>query len=72
MTFAGNLPPEGVRDWYRRAAVAVNLSPVGLFDKAALEAMATGVPIIVSNPAFNSLLGDSGWRVETGPTIALV
>jgi glycosyltransferase involved in cell wall biosynthesis len=58
VTFAGGLPPDAVRDWYRRAAIAVNLSPPGLFDKAALESMATGTPTIVSNPAFDPLLGD--------------
>ncbi len=58
ITFAGGLPPDAVRDWYRRAAIAVNLSPPGLFDKAALESMAAGTPTIVSNPAFDPLLAD--------------
>ena len=49
--FTGDLPAAAVRDWYRRATVAVNMSPVGLFDKAALESMACGVPTIVGNPA---------------------
>ncbi len=54
----GDLPPTDVRDWYRRATVAVNLSPLGLFDKAALESMACAVPTVVCNPAFAPLLGD--------------
>ena len=54
----GDLPAVDVRDWYRRATVAVNMSPPGLFDKAALESMACGVPTIVCNPAFATLLGD--------------
>jgi glycosyltransferase involved in cell wall biosynthesis len=58
VTFAGSQSPEGVRDWYHRATAAVNLSPPGLFDKAALEAMAVGVSTIVSNSAFDSLLGE--------------
>ena len=58
LTFVGNQSQEGVREWYRRASVAVNLSPVGLFDKAALESMVVGVPTIISNPAFDALLGD--------------
>jgi glycosyltransferase involved in cell wall biosynthesis len=58
VTFTGGLLAPQVRDWYQRAAVAVNLSPPGLFDKAALESMATAVPTIVSSPAFDSLLGD--------------
>ena len=70
VTFAGHQSADGVRDWYRRAAAAVNLSPVGLFDKAALEALACGVPTIVSNPAFDSLLGGDaagadGWRIAS-------
>lgn len=56
--FAGNQTPDGVRDWLRRASVAVNLSPAGLFDKAALESMAVGAPTIVSSSAFDPLLGD--------------
>ena len=58
VTFAGNQSPEGVRDAYRGAAAAVNLSPPGLFDKAALEGMAVGLPVIVSNAAFDTLLGE--------------
>lgn len=60
VTFTGGLPAAAVRDWYRRATVAVNLSPPGLFDKAPLESMAVGVPTIVTNPAFDPLLGQ--WR----------
>lgn len=56
--FAGDQTRSQVRDWYRRAAVAVNMSPAGLFDKAALESMACGKPTIVCNPAFKPLLGD--------------
>ena len=40
--FTGNLPPDEVREWNRRATIAVNTSPVGLFDKSALESMACG------------------------------
>lgn len=56
--FAGALSPEGVRAAYREAAAAVNLSPPGLFDKAALESMAAAVPTIVSSRAFAPLLGE--------------
>jgi glycosyltransferase involved in cell wall biosynthesis len=52
VTFAGAQTAEQVREWYQRAAAAVNLAPPGLFDKAALESMACGLPTIVSNPAF--------------------
>lgn len=62
VTFAGGLLAPAVRDAYRHATLAVNLSPVGLFDKAALESMATAVPTIVSTPAFDTLLGDDPAR----------
>ena len=55
---AGDLPPSDVRAWYGRATVAVNMSPPGLFDKAALESMACAVPTVVCNPAFAPLLDD--------------
>lgn len=53
--FAGAQTPQEIRQWYQTAALAVNLSPPGLFDKAALEGMASGLPVIVSNPAFAPL-----------------
>lgn len=62
--FTGAQTPVQVRDWYHRAMVAVNFSPPGLFDKAALEGMACGVPTLTSNPAFAPLLnGDE--RLQT-------
>src|SRR5436190_1795211 len=62
--FTGGLLADGVRDIYRRATIAINLSPPGLFDKAALESMLTGVPTVVSNPAFDPLLGDHVSRLR--------
>ncbi len=56
--FTGDLPAEQVRDWNRRATVAVNTSPVGLFDKSALESMACALPTVVCNPAFAPALGE--------------
>ena len=64
----GDAPAAEVLQWYRRASVAVNMSPVGLFDKAALESMACGVPTVVCNPAFAPLLGEYGSLLLTaGP-----
>lgn len=57
VTFTGALSPEQIRAWHRRATAAVNLSPVGLFDKAALESMSVGLPTLVTNEAFDPLLG---------------
>jgi glycosyltransferase involved in cell wall biosynthesis len=56
--FTGALPQAEVVRWYQRAALAVNLSPHGLFDKAALESMLCGVPTVVSNAAFDRLLAE--------------
>jgi glycosyltransferase involved in cell wall biosynthesis len=58
VTFAGGLDRLGVRDAMRGATAAVNLSPPGLFDKAALESMAVGTPTIVSSAGFDDLLGE--------------
>lgn len=55
--FAGAQTPQQVVDWYNSATIAVNLSPTGLFDKAALEAMACAIPTIVSNTAFSPVTG---------------
>jgi|SRR5579859_297063 len=44
---------------YHRASIATNLSPVGLFDKAALESMCCACPTLVTNPAFTDLLADN-------------
>lgn len=63
VTFAGNQPPEGVRDWNRKAALAVNLSPIGLFDKAALEGMAVGVPTLVGSTAFDDVVRDDRLKI---------
>ncbi len=54
----GDLPPTAVRDWYRQATVAVNMSPIGLFDKAALESMACAIPTVVCNSEFAPLMGE--------------
>jgi glycosyltransferase involved in cell wall biosynthesis len=56
--FAGAQSPEEVILYYNSATLALNLSPEGLFDKAALESLACGLPTIVSNPAFTPLLGE--------------
>ena len=56
--FSGALPAADLRAWTRQAAIAVNMSPPGLFDKAALESMACAIPTVVSNPAFAPILGE--------------
>ncbi len=59
VTFTGPLPHPEIAVRLRGCAVAVNLSPAGLFDKAALEGMLAGKPTLVTNADFLPLLGDS-------------
>jgi glycosyltransferase involved in cell wall biosynthesis len=59
VVFTGALPHADAAARLRGCAVAVNLSPAGLFDKAALEGMFAGKPTIVTNTDFLPLLGDS-------------
>jgi glycosyltransferase involved in cell wall biosynthesis len=53
----GGLKGDALIAQLRRASIVTNLSPAGLFDKAALEAMLTARPVLVTNPAFDDLLG---------------
>ena len=55
--FTGALPQDRVAKMIQGCAVAINLSPPGLFDKAALEPMLAGKLVIVTNPDFLPLLG---------------
>ena len=59
VTFTGALPRPQATAWVRKSALAVNLSPPGSFDKAVLEAMLTGKPVIVTNADFLPVLGDA-------------
>ncbi len=54
--FTGGIPYHETAREYQSAAVAVNLSATGSIDKAALEAMACGVPVVTSNEAFQTML----------------
>jgi glycosyltransferase involved in cell wall biosynthesis len=54
----GGLETDGLIKHYREAAIVINLSPAGLFDKAALEAMLVGVPLLATNAAFKDLWGE--------------
>jgi glycosyltransferase involved in cell wall biosynthesis len=59
VTLTGPLPHVQAMALLRRSAIAVNLSPPGLFDKAALEGMFAGKPTLVTNADFAPLLGDA-------------
>ncbi|NDJ52027.1 MAG: glycosyltransferase family 4 protein [Chloroflexi bacterium] len=54
----GPLPFDDMPDLYRRADLSVNLCPTGGADKAVLESMASGLPVVVHNQTFLPLLRD--------------
>lgn len=58
VTFHGPVTRADIVAWYQRARLFVNLSDTDSIDKAVLEAMACGVPVLTSNRAFAPLLAD--------------
>jgi glycosyltransferase involved in cell wall biosynthesis len=58
VTFTGPLAHADMAAVLRDSAISVNLSPPGLFDKGALEAMLAGKPSLVTNTDFLPLLGE--------------
>jgi len=70
VVFLGPIPYRDVPALNRRAALAVNLCPTGGVDKAVLEGMACGIPVIVRNRTFLPLLGDDApllWTDDDSP-----
>lgn len=59
VTFTGPLARPVLAAVVEDSAIAVNLSPPGLFDKAALETMLAGKPTLVMNTDFLPVLGDA-------------
>ena len=62
--FAGNVPYTAMPAEYRRAAVCLHTSRTGSLDKAALEPLACGVPVVSSNPAVQQELAAWGERLS--------
>lgn len=56
VVFIGSRPYYAMPNEYYQADVCINLSETGSLDKAVLEAMACGVPVITSNEAFRPIL----------------
>lgn len=52
----GAVSPEQMKVLYCRADLTVNLTPTGGLDKAVLESMAAGMPVLTSNQAFRDYL----------------
>lgn len=56
--FVGPVPNRDVAAYFQQADLTVYLSGTGSLDKAVLEPMACGVPVITSNTAFRGMLPD--------------
>lgn len=56
--FSGPVPYSEVASEYQQSDVFVNLSDTDSLDKAVLEAMSCGIPVITSNIAFKAVLAD--------------
>jgi glycosyltransferase involved in cell wall biosynthesis len=68
--FAGPVPHHEIHNLYQQAALSVNLCPTGGADKAVLESMACGLPVVVRNETFLPLLGDDAdglWSPDLDP-----
>ena len=56
--FVGSVPHGRVVDYYRQADAFASTSRTGSLDKAGLEAMACGLPLLTCNEAFTNVLDD--------------
>jgi glycosyltransferase involved in cell wall biosynthesis len=66
----GAIPHGQIDALYREAALSVNLCPTGGVDKAVLESMAVGLPVVVHNQTFLPMLGEDGdplWTEDLDP-----
>lgn len=62
ISFAGALSATGVREYFARTDVTINMLPTGGMDKAVLESLAAGIPAITTNQAFVLLYGTYAQR----------
>ncbi|MBW1711891.1 MAG: glycosyltransferase family 4 protein [Deltaproteobacteria bacterium] len=65
--FTGSIPYAGVADSFRQADLFVSMQEQRGLDKAVLEAMACGLPVVVANRSFVPLLGDQAGRLVYPP-----
>lgn len=61
ITLTGRLDAEAIADLMATADVFVNLGSTGSLDKAIVEAMASGCPVLSSNDAFRTIANSSGF-----------
>jgi glycosyltransferase involved in cell wall biosynthesis len=57
VTFVGSVSNREIIKYLKRADLFVNMGQTGSLDKAVLEAMSAGIPILTCNEAFKGVLG---------------
>lgn len=57
VTFIGSVPNKEIASYYWKNDLSINLCPTGGLDKAVLESMAAGTPVMASNQAFKGHFG---------------
>jgi glycosyltransferase involved in cell wall biosynthesis len=67
--FAGPRPYAEVPEILRNNDIFITMSNTGSIDKAVLEAMSTGLNVIVANEAFKSMLPDASFIVKRSPEL---
>ena len=71
--FEGAVPHSEIPSFYRQADLFCTMCDTGALDKAIIEAMASGVPVIGNNPGFMSIARTNGldeWVVEGSRSLA--
>lgn len=58
VVWQGSVPHHALASHLAKAQVLINTSPTGGMDKTVLEAMSTGVPVVVTNEAYREVLAD--------------
>lgn len=64
VNFLGAIPNTHIPEYIAKAQVFINMSETGSMDKAVLEAMACGVPVLTSNNAFKTMLSPYNLFIE--------
>ncbi len=57
VTFAGSVPNNRVKEYFWKSDLSINSCPTGGIDKAVLESVASGLPVLVANEAFSKYFG---------------
>ncbi len=58
INFIGSIPNKDIASYLQSADLFVNMSHTGGLDKAVLEAMSSGIPVLTCNETFEKVLGD--------------